>query len=770
MSGPRRNGDAVGRHKDATGRFARLRTCLVVVAVGLGAFVGAPMAAASTNFSWSGGDSEGLWSLGDDWSGGVAPSGSIGTLSFGDLGSACDNGTSSAACYSIDEDLQNVSVDRLDIADNEPYRLGGYALTLDGDSNGIGIGTAPAEPASAGGIPFVAALELGASQTWDLDSGAASPGGLEVDMVGASTNYSLNLQLGDTLYTTSVATADVSATGNGYLVLEDYPGPTRPSGEAQLPDTVLSQGAGLEVTAPGADSGSLSAGLGSPDDVSIGSGIAHDGTLAVTGNVTLGSQASLDFFIDQPESTTYPPVAGTPPTPSYDFSQLTASGTVDLGQANLNLYLGTSSTSDCRDLVPGQTYTLLSAGTITGELDDNGTPINQGQTVALQNDCNDANYAPTVAIYYDRGSTPETVTAQVVDGGHAADLPVLNGNPPSISDASPVVGSQLQASPGGWSETPTSYDYAWYSCSASADPDCDNMVGADAPSYTPTVADAGNTIEVCVSGANAYGSSTDEDCSDPTDPVSLPPPPTITGSEPSISGNGQAGDTLTASPGSWSGSPTFTYQWQRCATQGSNCTNISGATGSSYTLTSSDIGQFLRLEITATNVGGYTVVSLSSNGQVTGPTAQTPPTTLPTSTTPAPTTLPTSTAPAISSTQIRSALTALAHPSSKRTIDALVKTGLFKTDFHAPTGGSLRITWTAIITSGKGKHKNHKIFTVATGSTNTSRRATIKVTLHLTAVGKTFLKKNASGLATTATEKFKPSGQAWTSVTKKFSL
>jgi hypothetical protein len=759
MDGLSWDGRAIGGQNVVGRRIARLIS-LVVLALGLAAFAGAPVAVAGANFTWSGGNtggfSPGLWSLADNWSGGVAPSGSIGTLSLPDLGSVCDSGTSSNACYSSEDNLgQYVTVDRLDIADNEPYWLSSNGpIILNGDANGIGLDAAPAEPESAGGVADVPSLELGADQTWEIDSGAASSNGLEVDAVVASTNYSLGLQLGGPLYTTSLDTADVSVEGNGYLVLEreEYT-------QAQLPDTVLSQGGGLEVTAPGAGSGSVTAGVGSAADVSIGSGVSPDGTLAVTGNVTLGSFANLDMFIDQPASTvTYPPPAGAFGSPSTDFSQLTASGTVDLDQADLNLYLGASSDSTCDDLIPGQNYTLISAATINGDLDDDGTPITNGETIPLQNDCNDISATPTVMITYDRGSTPETVTATVVDGGHAADLPVLVGNSPTIANTSPVAGSSLQATTGDWSESPSSYDYAWYSCSASAGPDCDNTVGGDAPTYTPTVADVGNTIEVCVSATNAYGTSADEYCSDPTDPVSLPPPPTITGSEPSITGYEEAGNTLTASPGSWSGSPTFTYQWQLCATQGSNCTNIPGATGSSYTLTSSDIGQFLRLEITATNIGGYTVVSLSSYEQVTGPTAQAPPTT--TTTTPA--------IAIVSSAQITSALDAISHPSSKRTITALVKAGSFKIGFDAPAGGSLQVIWTATVTSGNGKHKNHKTVTLATGSANTSSPGPIKLTLHLTAVGKTLLKKNASALAVTATEKFKPNAQAWTSVTKKF--
>ena len=167
----------------------------------------------------------------------------------------------------------------------------------------------------------------------------------------------------------------MSAEGDGYLVLESNPNDSRD--QPQLPDSTLSQGAGLEVTAPNATSGSIDAGVGSPDDVSIGDGMAPDGVLNVTGNVTLGSLAGLDLFLDQPAST----VTGT--GPSLDYSQMNVSVTVDLGQANLNLYLGTSSTSDCRDLIPGQTYTLISAGTLNGELDDNGTLIANGETIPL---------------------------------------------------------------------------------------------------------------------------------------------------------------------------------------------------------------------------------------------------------------------------------------------------------------------------------------------------------------------------------------------------
>ena len=55
------------------------------------------------------------------------------------------------------------------------------------------------------------------------------------------------------------------------------------------------------------------------------------------------------------------------------------------------------------------------------------------------------------------------------------------------------------------------------------------------------------------------------------------PPPRPNTSPPTISGTAQDGQTLSASTGSWSGSPTsYAYQWQRCDSSGANCANVSG--------------------------------------------------------------------------------------------------------------------------------------------------------------------------------------------------
>jgi hypothetical protein len=57
--------------------------------------------------------------------------------------------------------------------------------------------------------------------------------------------------------------------------------------------------------------------------------------------------------------------------------------------------------------------------------------------------------------------------------------------------------------------------------------------------------------------------------------------------------------------GTWSNSPTsFAYQWRRCATDGTACEDISGATKEFYTKVTGDVLHTLRVEVTATNADG----------------------------------------------------------------------------------------------------------------------------------------------------------------------
>ena len=57
--------------------------------------------------------------------------------------------------------------------------------------------------------------------------------------------------------------------------------------------------------------------------------------------------------------------------------------------------------------------------------------------------------------------------------------------------------------------------------------------------------------------------------------------------------------------GTWTNEPTgYAYQWERCNATGSECGNITGATGSTYTPIEADVGHTLRVKVTAKNPGG----------------------------------------------------------------------------------------------------------------------------------------------------------------------
>lgn len=74
--------------------------------------------------------------------------------------------------------------------------------------------------------------------------------------------------------------------------------------------------------------------------------------------------------------------------------------------------------------------------------------------------------------------------------------------------------------------------------------------------------------------------------------------------KPAISGVAQVGQVLTAYPGEWTGTPTYTYQWKKGGT------NISGATAKTYTPVSGDVAGILTVAVTGTNaVGNATATS-----------------------------------------------------------------------------------------------------------------------------------------------------------------
>ncbi|HMC68188.1 MAG TPA: LamG-like jellyroll fold domain-containing protein, partial [Mycobacteriales bacterium] len=190
----------------------------------------------------------------------------------------------------------------------------------------------------------------------------------------------------------------------------------------------------------------------------------------------------------------------------------------------------------------------------------------------------------------------------------AAPVPPANTAAPSLSGAAQA-GSIVMVSSGGWSGTaPISYAYQWRRCD-SGGVSCADIAGATASSYTAASADVGSTLVAVVSASNSAGSSSAS--SAPSAIVQAANVAPANTAAPTVSGAARAGQTLTASPGTWSGTApiSYAYQWQRCDSSGANCLPVAGATGQTYLLGSADVGSTIRAAVTASNSAGSSTAS-----------------------------------------------------------------------------------------------------------------------------------------------------------------
>ncbi len=185
-----------------------------------------------------------------------------------------------------------------------------------------------------------------------------------------------------------------------------------------------------------------------------------------------------------------------------------------------------------------------------------------------------------------------TVTASI-SGTVASGTPV-NVTLPTIS-GTPMRLDLLSVSGGSWSPTGTP-SYQWERCANSS---CSAISGATASTYTPVLADEGDTLELVVTMTNPYGHGSVTTAR--TAAIAASPP--TSAANPSITGTAVEGDTLTAHPGGWGPSDdTNQLQWKACS--GGSCTAISGATGLTFKLTAAQVGDTIELQVIGTNVDG----------------------------------------------------------------------------------------------------------------------------------------------------------------------
>ncbi|MFJ4232821.1 hypothetical protein [Cellulosimicrobium cellulans] len=168
----------------------------------------------------------------------------------------------------------------------------------------------------------------------------------------------------------------------------------------------------------------------------------------------------------------------------------------------------------------------------------------------------------------------------------AATDPVVEGTvagPDPVVEGAVAVGSTVVAVVD-WGED-VALTYRWLRGGVPVD-------GALDAAYTASPADEGRELVVEVTGTRAgYATRTSSSA-----PVTVAAG-TLLPQVPVVTGTARVGATLVASPGTWSPSATFSYQWRR------GTTAIAGATGVSYVPSAADLGQQLSVVVTGTSPG-----------------------------------------------------------------------------------------------------------------------------------------------------------------------
>jgi hypothetical protein len=183
--------------------------------------------------------------------------------------------------------------------------------------------------------------------------------------------------------------------------------------------------------------------------------------------------------------------------------------------------------------------------------------------------------------------------------------------PPTINSTAAVqVGQVLTENHGTSTPASDSYAYQWRRCDPTGS-QCTNISGATGPTYTATVLDEGDSLEILETPS--AGAVTQIATSSAPTAVVTANAPANSGSAPTISGTAQLGQTLTASPGDWTNNPTsYTYQWEDCDSSGQGCMAIQGAAGQTHNVSDGDLGHTIVVNVAGVNAGGTGAAATSA--------------------------------------------------------------------------------------------------------------------------------------------------------------
>ncbi|HEX2391638.1 MAG TPA: S8 family serine peptidase [Solirubrobacterales bacterium] len=193
--------------------------------------------------------------------------------------------------------------------------------------------------------------------------------------------------------------------------------------------------------------------------------------------------------------------------------------------------------------------------------------------------------------------------------------------------AAPQPGQVLARGQGAWTgSSPLSLSAVrWYRCNP--DGSACAQVGSSWK-YAVQPQDSGFAIKLAVTFSDPEGSTVAAaPLTEPVGGSTAPPAAPTSASPPAISGIAEEGELLSASTGTWSGSPTaYGFQWRRCDSNGANCAPIAGATGQAYSLAAADVGSTLRVAVTASNAGGAATAESAPTATVVAKPVAPPPT------------------------------------------------------------------------------------------------------------------------------------------------
>jgi hypothetical protein len=196
----------------------------------------------------------------------------------------------------------------------------------------------------------------------------------------------------------------------------------------------------------------------------------------------------------------------------------------------------------------------------------------------------------------------------------APDAPTATGAP--LLTGTAVEGSTLTSGDGTFTGTlPLTRAIRWQRCAADGS-GCVDIAAATGADRTLTAADRGATLRSVVTATN--GSGSDSIASAPSAVVALAPPRNLVAPSVAPDTGLRDGATLTSTDGGWAGSAplSLSYRWQRCKTPTTTCTDVPGAAGPSYMLTTADAGFYMRLVVTASNGAGSTSQASATTGIV----------------------------------------------------------------------------------------------------------------------------------------------------------